>query len=63
MSKRDDYIEKMKLQLDPRWSLQNPPLMVTQIPPGRTVEIVMQSVTAGRFFDPPFLIDYQAVTQ
>jgi hypothetical protein len=34
----------------PRWSLQNPPLMATQTPPGRTVEIVMQSIAAGRFF-------------
>ena len=25
----------------PRWPLQTPPLMATQTPPGRTVEIVM----------------------
>jgi hypothetical protein len=35
---------------DPRWSLQTPPLMATQTPPGRIVEIVMQSIAAGRFF-------------
>ena len=46
----------------PRWPPQNPPLMVTQTPPGRTVEIVMQSVAAGRFFDPAVLLDCEPVT-
>jgi predicted Fe-Mo cluster-binding NifX family protein len=49
-------------RLMPRWPLQNPPLMVTQTPPGRTVEIVMQSVAAGRFFDPALLLDCEPVT-
>jgi hypothetical protein len=30
-----------KISTGPRWPLQTPPLMATQTPPGRTVEIVM----------------------
>jgi hypothetical protein len=46
----------------PRWSLQTPPLMATQTPPGRIVEIVMQSIAAGRFFYPPLLVNEEPVT-
>mgnify|MGYP000878694699 CR=1 FL=1 len=46
----------------PRWSLQNPPLVATQTPPGRIVEIVMQSIAAGRFFCRPLLVNEEPVT-
>jgi hypothetical protein len=46
----------------PRWSLQTPPPMATQTPPGRIVEIVMQSIAAGRFFYPPLLVNEEPVT-
>jgi len=47
---------------EPRWSLQNPPLVATQTPPGRIVEIVMQSIAAGRFFCRPLLVNEEPVT-
>ena len=37
-----DIVDYIYAVFDPRWPLQTPPLMVTQTPPGRTVEIVMQ---------------------
>jgi len=37
----DDHNPSFCMNLRPRWPLQTPPLMATQTPPGRTVEIVM----------------------
>jgi len=46
----------------PRWSLQTPPLMATQTPPGRTVEIVMQLAVVDRCIETQRVGDFDYVT-